>query len=297
MLGRSRYQYSIASRRRLDLPSPEPSPRAFARLFAERRAENRLALLPYLMAGYPSYEGTLELLVALTEAGADAFELGVPFSDPIADGPTVQRANQVALKGGMTPTRALQLLVAARKLTDRPIALMGYMNPIERYGPRRYCADAAKAGANGLIVPDVPYEESEELSHAAEAAQIDLISFVALTTPPERIKRIVRSARGFIYCVGVTGVTGARHDLDAGLAGMLANVRAVSTTPLVVGFGISRPEHLAWLRGRADGAITASAIINIIESEPASPVEAAAAYIRSLRAGADGLSSAQDLRA
>ncbi len=271
------------------MPDSDSSARAFARLFAEKRAEKRIALLPYIMAGYPSYKATLELFAALTDAGADGFELGVPFSDPIADGPTVQLANQVALRGGMTPTMALRLLEAARKLTDRPIALMGYMNPIERYGLERYCADASKAGANGLIVPDVPFEESSDLSRTAEAARLDLISFVALTTPPERIKKIVRNARGFIYCVGVTGVTGARRDLDVGLEGMLANVRAVSTTPTVVGFGISRPEHLAWLRGRADGAITASAVINIIENEPSAPIEAAAAYIRSLRAGADGL--------
>jgi tryptophan synthase alpha chain len=262
------------------------SDQSFAKLFEQRRAEGRLALLPYLMAGYPTPELTVELMAAMADAGADGFELGVPFSDPIADGPTVQRANQHALEAGMTPVRALELLAKARARVDRPIALMGYVNPILRYGLDRYCQAAREAGANALIVPDLPVEEAEDLAASTRACGLDLVPFVAPTTTPERLTRIVKGARGFIYCVTVTGVTGARTELAEGLEGLIGTIKAATTTPVVVGFGVSTPAHLAFLRGKADGAIVASRLIDLIDQSD-DPVATAAEFVRELRAGAD----------
>jgi tryptophan synthase alpha chain len=267
------------------------SDQSFETLFAQRRQEGRLALLPWLMAGYPSPDLTVELIEAMAEAGADGFEISVPFSDPIADGPTVQRANQHALDLGVTPGDVLALVARARKRVDRPIALMGYVNPILRYGPERYCRDARAAGASALIVPDLPPEEAAELAEATRGCGLDLVAFVAPTTSPARMAAIARGARGFIYCVSLTGVTGARAALASGLEELLAAIRAATTTPVVVGFGISRPEHVEWLRGRADGAIVASALIDRIERAGGDPAPVAAEFVRELRAAADGAAS------
>jgi tryptophan synthase alpha chain len=259
----------------------------FAELFAERRREKRLTLLPYLMAGYPSVDATVELLAAMSEAGGDGFELGMPFSDPIADGPTVQRANQRALENGVTPTKTLDLLREARKHVAKPVSLMGYYNPMVRYGVERWCRDAAQAGAQALIVPDVPPEEAEELDAATRAAGLDLVAMVAPTSSPDRVRLASRAARGFIYCVALVGVTGARRDLSSELEALLGSVRSVTTTPVVVGFGISTPQHLTWLRGRSDGAIVASALIDRMDAAGPNAVAAAGDFVRSLRAGAD----------
>lgn len=268
--------------------STTAAPTGFASAFARRRAAGGLALLPYLMAGYPSADATVELLARLADAGADGFELGIPFSDPLADGPTVQRAGQAALAGGMTAAGALEILRRARRTVDRPVALMGYMNPIVRFGVERFCRAAAEAGANALIVPDLPPEEAEELGGAAAANRLDLVQFVAPTTSPERLKIVARAARGFVYCVSVTGVTGARAELAAGVDAMLARIRAVTTTPVVVGFGISRPEHITHLVGRADGAIVASALIDAMAREPERAVAVVTEIVAGLRAAADG---------
>ncbi|TAK23431.1 MAG: tryptophan synthase subunit alpha [Chloroflexota bacterium] len=252
-------------------------------MFRRTRAEHRVALLPYVMSGFPTIEATPDLVERLVDAGADGLELGVPFSDPMADGPTIQRASQRALENGVTSRVALDLLEKARARVNVPIALMGYVNPIARFGYREYCRAAASAGADALIVPDVPPEESEELGGAVEAAGLDLVAFIAPTTSDARLRLAGRVARGFIYCVSVTGVTGARLTLNTELAGMLARARAVTTTPLVVGFGISRPEHVTWLVGRADGAIVASALIDAMDAAPNDPFPAAAAIVETLR--------------
>jgi tryptophan synthase alpha chain len=263
----------------------------FGELFAQRRQEGRLALLPWLMAGYPSPDLMIDLIAAMAEAGADGFEISVPFSDPIADGPTVQRANQHALDNGVTPSDALALVARARERVDKPIALMGYVNPILRYGPEKYCRDARAAGASALIVPDLPPEEATELAEATRVSGLSLVAFVAPTTSPARLAAIARSATGFVYCVSLTGVTGARAELAEGLEGMLGAIRAATTTPVVVGFGISRPEHVEWLHGRADGAIVASALIDRIERAGGDPAPVAAEFVRALRAAADGATS------
>jgi tryptophan synthase alpha chain len=271
----------------------EGAARGFARLFERTRPAGRLALLPYVMAGHPTVASTVDLLLGLEAAGADGFELGVPFSDPVADGPTIQSASQVALRNGMTPARTTELLAEARRRGLRaPVALMGYLNPIVHRGVGRYCAEAAAAGADGLIVPDAPPEEADDLERACQACRLDLIQFVAPTSSAARIALAAGRARGFVYVVSLTGVTGARAELAAGLDALLERVRALTTTPVVVGFGISRPEHLAHLRGRADGAIVASALINRMDAAPDAPLEAATAFLRELRAGADGVVAA-----
>ncbi len=253
--------------------------------FERLRSEGRLAFIPYLTAGYPDRDGSLELGRAFAAHGADLIELGVPFSDPMGDGPTIQRSSSVALQGGMTVRGALAL---ARELADgtpTPLALMGYYNPIARYGPDAFCRDARAAGVAGLIVPDLPLEESEELRVACRGNDMRLIYLLAPTSTEARIRAVAERASGFIYCMAVTGVTGARADLSADLAPFLARVRAATDVPLVVGFGISRPEHVARLRGLADGVVVASALIDLVDRTPvAERVTAVGAYIEGMRA-------------
>jgi tryptophan synthase alpha chain len=262
-----------------------------AETFARLRAAQRAALMPYLMIGFPERASTLELVPALEAAGADMFELGMPFSDPLADGATIQRAAQVALSNGVTLPFCLETVAALRERGVRaPLLLMGYYNPLLRYGLERACADLAAAGGDGWIVPDVPPEEAHDLRRAAEASGLDVIMFVAPTTPDERITQIVQLASGFLYCVSITGVTGRRQALWSGLGDFLGRVRQQTDLPLVVGFGISSAEQVAQVGRLADGAIVGSALLNHIEqaasaapNDPAAVVASAAAFVRDLR--------------
>src|SRR5262249_913948 len=202
-------------------------------------------------------------------AGADLFELGVPFSDPLADGATVQRASERALANGVRLPFCLETVAALRaRGVLAPLVLMGYFNPFLQYGVQRLARDAAAAGADGFIIPDLPPEEAEECRTALRAAGLDLIFLVAPTTPEERIAEIGRIASGFIYCVSLTGVTGARRELWEGLPAFLDRVRRQTNLPLVVGFGISSAAHVRQVGQHADGAIVASALINTIERLP-----------------------------
>jgi tryptophan synthase alpha chain len=257
-----------------------------AETFRRLKSEGRVALMPYLMTGFPERDSALELAPALEAAGADLFELGVPFSDPLADGATVQRASERALANGARLADALETVAALRARGLRaPLVPMGYYNPFLQYGLERLARDAAAAGADGLIIPDLPPEEAAECHAACRAAGIDLILFVAPTTPEERLERIAALASGFIYCVALTGVTGARSELWSGLPDLLARVRRHTDVPLVVGFGISTAEHVREVGRFADGAIVASALINEIERAPAEERTArAAAFVRGLRA-------------
>lgn len=256
-----------------------------ASTFARCRSENRIALMPYFMVGYPQRDSALELAPALEAAGADMFELGVPFSDPLADGATVQRAAERSLQNGVRLPYCLETAATLRQRNLRaPLVMMGYYNPFLQYGMERLCADAVRAGIDGMIIPDLPPEEAEETSAACRAHGLDLICFIAPTTPEQRIEQIVKVASGFIYCVALTGVTGARKELWPGLPDFLARVRQHTDLPLVVGFGISTPEHVREVSAYADGAIVASALINMIDSlAPEQQVEGAAAFVRSLR--------------
>lgn len=258
-----------------------------ATTFQSAAAASRLVLAPYVTVGYPTRETAVELALAYVDAGADMLEIGMPFSDPIADGPTVQAASQIALNGGVRLADALALIQRVRERTQVPLLLMGYANPFMQFGFPNLAREAAAAGADGLIVPDVLPEHAADIEAATEEQGLHLIRFAAPTTPAERLASIGAGARGFIYCVSVTGVTGSRAQLADNLPAYLARVGQAASIPRVVGFGISKPEHLHALHGHAEGAIVASALIDIVRaSPPGQGVEAAAAHVRSLAAAA-----------
>jgi tryptophan synthase alpha chain len=253
------------------------------------RAQGRAALMPYFTAGFPDLPTSEEILLTIAASGADLIEVGVPFSDPLADGPTVQHASQVALDNGITPEKCLELV---RRLRDKnvslPMVAMGYMNPILAYGVERYVADAAASGVDGLIVPDLPPEEAAEIEAACRANGLALIYLAAPTSTPERLAEIARRASGFLYLVSLTGVTGERASLPAGLAAFVAHARKVTPVPLAVGFGISRPEQARAVGQMADGVIVGSALIKVATEAAAGgadPVAAAASFVRQLRQG------------
>jgi len=242
-----------------------------------------MALIAYLTVGYPRADVTPSLVEAAAESGADAIELGIPFSDPLADGRTIQAASQVALKGGMTVTRALEAAAAARKKTEVPLLFMTYLNPILAFGVERFCRAASDAGIDGLIVPDLPPIESADLRRAADASRVDLVFFVAPTSSEAGIVAACRAATGFIYCIAVTGVTGARAELDPALLPLIETVRRHTSLPIVVGFGISRVEHLRALEGKADGVIVASALLDAIARAPEDPATQVRRFLSDLR--------------
>jgi tryptophan synthase alpha chain len=236
----------------------------------------RTALVCYLMGGDGD---TAALLQAIDEAGADVIELGLPFSDPIADGPVIQAAATRALAGGATVRGVLAL--AGRLRLRAPIVTMGYMNPIERMGPAAFAKSLKDSGLAGAIVPDLPLEEAQPVRDALAREELDLVPLVAPTTPPERATTIAKSARGFLYYVSVTGVTGARASLPDDLAARLNELRTISPVPVAVGFGISRPEHALALKGKADGIVVGTALVRTAHD---SGIEAAAGLVRLLRA-------------
>ena len=235
------------------------------------------ALILYVMAS----DDAPELAEAAVRGGATALELGIPYSDPLADGPTIQRAAQRSLDAGMTPRRALEVLAEIDARVDVPLIPMTYGAVVEAYGAEAFCRDAAAAGAEALIVADVPPEESGELRSAATAVGIDLVHLVAPTSRPERISVAAAASRGFVYLVAAVGTTGARDTLDERMAGLVEQTRAAAPdTPLIAGFGISRPEHVAaLLEAGADGAIVASAALDVVER---GGPEALEAYVREL---------------
>jgi tryptophan synthase alpha chain len=243
------------------------------------------ALVVYLMAG----EEFPALAETAVQAGATAIEMGIPYSDPLADGPSVQRAGQRALEAGITPPRALELLEATRERLgpDVPIVPMTYLAIVERYGIERFCTDAVRAGATGLIVPDLPPDESDEVRAAADAAGLDLVQLVALTSRDDRIELACRVARGFIYAVAAIGTTGAREALDEERLGrLIARVKAYADVPVLCGFGISRGSLVAMVRGAgADGAIVGSAAVDAAHDGGA---DALSALVRELAAGLPG---------
>jgi tryptophan synthase alpha chain len=255
-----------------------------ARAFARARAEGRPALMPYWSLGYPDVETSLRVIQAIARAGADLIELGVPFSDPLADGPVIQRANQVALEGGITVSRCIALAAQARASgVAQPLLAMGYLNPVIAYGEARYVADWQCAGADGLIVPDLPPEEDASLKQACDAHQMALVQFTAPTSTTERIRLAVGHATGFIYIVSVAGVTGARDRLPEGLRDYVLRVKAqAGDKPVVVGFGISKPEHVREVGQYADGVIVASALIRAAGAA-SDPAQAAYDFVRRLR--------------
>jgi tryptophan synthase alpha chain len=246
-----------------------------AAAFAAARARGRAALIPYLTAGDPDLEATARLVRAMVDAGADAIELGMPFSDPMADGPVLQRSAARALAAGTTLPRFLELVATLRRDVAVPIVLFGYYNPLFRYGVERIARDAAAAGVDGFLCVDLPFEEAGELRAAARAAGLDLIALLAPTTPPERARRIAAQASGFLYFVSVLGVTGARNVLPPELPALVGAVRGVTSLPIGVGFGVQSPEQAAWVAGFADAVIVGSAIARLLEETPRAAQEAA----------------------
>jgi tryptophan synthase alpha chain len=244
----------------------------------------RPAFMPYFTLGYPDYESSLDIIQACAEAGADLMELGIPFSDPLADGPTIQHSTHVALQKGMTVARSLQ---AVRTLRARglklPLLLMGYLNPALAYGLADFVADAAGAGADGFIIPDLPPEEADELQALCRAQEMNLIFLLAPNSPDERVKRVAQTSSGFIYLVSVTGVTGARSALPPHLPRFVQRVRAVTDKPLAVGFGIATPQQAAAVGKLADGVIVGSALIKVVQQAD-DPVAAAAEFVHKIKA-------------
>ncbi len=230
--------------------------------FVEAEGAKRTAFWPYFPIGYPSYEASLEAIVAMAEVGVDGFEIGIPFSDPLADGPTNQAATQVALENGITVSDCLR---AVRELRERgvrqPMLLMGYINPLLAYGAERFVQEASAAGADGLIVPDLPPEEAHIFAGACQQENMALVFFLAPTSNPERIALVAEEATGFIYCVSLTGVTGARSQLPPDLREFIGQVRAQTDKRLVLGFGISTPEQARMMNGLMDGFIVGSALV------------------------------------
>jgi tryptophan synthase alpha chain len=233
-------------------------------------SQDHPAFMPYSVLGYPDRPGGLATVQTLVEAGADLLELGVPFSDPLADGPTIQAATQKSLENGTTVKDCLAMVGELRRQgVETPALLMGYINPILAYGLEAFVADAAAVGVDGLIVPDLPPEEAEELEAACARHGLALVYLLAPTSTPERIKLVAEKSQGFIYLVSLTGVTGARNELPPDLAEFVARVRAQTNTPLAVGFGIGNGEQARAVGQLADGVIVGSALVKRAAESPA----------------------------
>jgi tryptophan synthase alpha chain len=234
--------------------------------FSALKQQGQAALIPFVTAGDPDLGATLEILRALEKGGADLIELGIPFSDPTADGPTIQRSSERALANKLSLPKIFSLIREFRRHSELPLILFGYFNPFFHYGLERFCRDAAAAGADGILCVDLPPEESSELKQWSDAAGLDVIFLLSPTSGPDRIRQVSRYGSGFIYYVSVTGVTGARQSVDGRLRGQVMRVRRDISLPLGVGFGISTPEQAAWISRFADAAVVGSALVQIIEA-------------------------------
>ncbi len=251
--------------------------------FARLKAQGKRALIAYLTVGFPSVKLLPELVRGLADAGVDLIELGVPFSDPLADGPTIQAASQWALKQGVTPARIFQEVQRLRREgVELPLVLMTYVNPVLKFGVDRFCRRCAASGVDGLIVPDLPPEEAGELKAAARRHRIDTIFLAAPTSPPDRLRRVARASTGFIYYVSLTGVTGARGAVPFDAAQIRA-LRRMTRLPVCVGFGVSGPAQVRRIAQAADGVIVGSALLDVIARADGRPARAAA-FARKLRA-------------
>lgn len=253
------------------------------------KLKGKKALIPFVTAGDPDLAYTISLVNDLAHAGADIIELGIPFSDPLADGPVIQQASGRALAAGANLSKILDTVHEIRKTVSTPIILMGYYNPFYKYGLERFIRDAARAGVDGLIVPDLPCEESEPMNQAALAGGIDLIPLVAPTTTDRRLEKITSQARGFVYCVSLTGVTGVREQLNTNIADFTGRVRRFTSLPLAVGFGISSPGQAAHAAKHCDAVVVGSAIVKTIAESRFSSGPAVRRLIRSFREALDGI--------
>ncbi len=249
------------------------------RKFKEILDRGGKAFIPYVMSGDPNTLRTRELVGMLEDCGADIVELGVPFSDPLADGPTIQQAAQRALKEGVTLHRVVEFVGTLRKSTEIPIVLMTYYNPIFKYGEERFVSDASSAGADGIIVPDLPPDEAGDLIRFSKKKAFDVIFLLAPTSTEERIRKVSRASSGFVYYVSITGITGARLSLHASIKSHIAKIKDASNKPVAVGFGVSTPEEASEVSRLADGVIVGSAIVKRVGE----PDEDLKKYLVSLR--------------
>lgn len=257
--------------------------------FEQLKSEKRQAFIPYITAGDPTRDITRDLILALEKAGADIIELGVPFSDPIADGPVIQRATERALSQHMTLRKVLDLAKEIRKTSQIPLVLFSYYNPILRYGLEKLAHDAAESGFDGVLATDLTVEESTDYKAAMKAANLNTIFLAAPTSSPERLKKVAQTSNGFLYAVSRTGVTGETQELSNELRGFLQELRKHTKAPIAVGFGISQPEHVKAVWQEADAAIVGSAIVREIEKNigHADLVKRVAAFTRWLRGEAE----------
>ncbi len=250
------------------------------------KEQKEKGLIIYITAGDPSLEATEELVVALAEARADVVELGIPFSDPLADGVTIQQATQRALKNKVNIPKILTSIKRIRERTSVPLALMGYYNPMYHYGLESLVGDSKKAGVDGFIVPDLPFEEAEVFGEITARAGLELISFLAPTSTRERIAAITQKARGFIYCISVTGVTGIREEFSPKVGESLKIIRNYTNLPLAIGFGISTPAQAREAAKYADAVIVGSAVVHLIEEaegDLAKMIPEVSRFVRSLK--------------
>ncbi len=257
--------------------------------FLELKNHNKLALMPFIMAGDPNIETTLKILLRLQDEGADLIELGIPYSDPLADGPIIQLSASRALKSGTNLVKVINLLESLKGKLNIPIILFSYFNPLLSFGFEEFCGRASNAGVSGLIIPDLPLEEAYKFSEIVANHSMDLILLVAPTTPLERMKKISHYTKGLTYLVSVTGVTGERNKMGHKVESLITQLKKISTTPVAVGFGISSPEHVnkvnAW---GADGVIIGSAFVKrIFSSSEKEIVDNVGNFCRELRTAAD----------
>lgn len=248
----------------------------------EQVFQNKKAFIPFITAGDPNLEVTEQLVLRMAAAGADLIELGIPFSDPVAEGPVIQEADYRALEAGTTTDKIFDMVAEIRKVCDIPLAFMTYMNPIYTYGTERFLKNSKKVGIEALIVPDVPFDEREELKPYCDKYGITLISMIAPTSN-ERIKTIAKEAEGFIYCVSSLGVTGVRTEIGTGVEEMIKLVKEEKDIPCAIGFGISTPEQAAKMAAVSDGVIVGSAIVKIVAQYGKDCVPYVEEYVRSMK--------------
>lgn len=247
--------------------------------FKKIKRKGGKAFIPYIMAGHPSLEITKNIVLLFEECGADIIELGVPFTDPLADGPIIQRASESALQEGMTLKKVITFVKDLRQSTQIPLVLMTYYNPVFKYGEKMFVKDAKDAGVDGLIIPDLPPDEAVNLIRSSKKVSLDTIFLLAPTSTPERIKKVAKASRGFIYYVPVTGITGSKLLLDGSIELYISEIRKYTDKPVAVGFGVSTPEEASAVSRVSDGVIVGSAIVKRLHE----PYEDLRRYLVSLR--------------
>jgi tryptophan synthase alpha chain len=248
---------------------------------ARRRAEKKPAFVAFLTAGDPSLGATVEVAVALDRAGTDVLELGVPFSDPLADGPVIQRSSERALARGVTLGKVLETVPRIRERSELPLLLFTYYNPVLQHGLERLAREAKEAGIDGVLVTDLPPEEAGEWIAAARAADLDTVFLASPTSPPARLARVAEASRGFVYAISRTGVTGERQSLSEEARPLVARLRALTTVPVVLGFGLSTPEQVREAAAVADGVVVGSALVRFLEEHPGGDLGARVRWLTS----------------